>query len=956
MPWPCWPGLFCAPALRGKRPAYRPEVLSSAPFYSYSMPLSLSEVKDRAIRFAQEWQGETREHAEAKAFWGDFFTVFGVNRRRVATFEEPVKKLSGQQGFIDLLWKGTLLVEHKSRGKDLDKAVQQAKDYFPGLKDHELPKYILVSDFARFRLYDLDEGTSFDFGLEELHQHLHLFSFLTGYQKRQYQAEDPANIRAAELMGELHDALLRGGYHGHKLEVLLVRILFCLFAEDTAIFEKDAFREFLEAHTRPDGSDVGAQLAQFFSVLDQPHAERQRQLPAHLQQLPYVNGSLFTEFFPFPAFDEALREQLVRCTYFDWSRISPAIFGSLFQSVTDPVKRRNLGAHYTSEANILKVLQGLFLDELRQELTQAGQNRPRLNALHLRLEQLRFLDPSCGCGNFLVVTYRELRLLEQEILERLFADRRATGQTVDLALYARVQVDQAYGIEVEEFPARIAEVAMWLMDHQLNLRLSEAFGNLYLRLPLTRTARIVHGNALTTDWETVAPKDQLSYILGNPPFIGQRLQTVKQKAEVAAVANRLKSVGNLDYVSAWFLKAAQYMQDTHVKAAFVSTNSITQGEQVGTLWNEMMNRYGVKIHFAHRTFKWSNEARGNANVFCVIVGFGIDEPKQAILYDYATPKAAAQGRVVKQINPYLIEADSLVVTSRTKPISAVPPMVWGNKPTDGGHLVLSDEEKSELVAAEPAAAKYIRRFLGGQEFLYNEARWCLWLKDASPSELKAMPLVMERVGKVKQMRLESTKAATQKWAAYPQVFMEIRQPDTTYLALPEVSSENRTYIPIGFLEPEVIASNKLQMVPNGTPYLFGVMTSLMHMTWMRLVCGRLESRFSYSGTLVYNNFPFPPTPSAKQVAAVEAAAQLVLAARAQFPEESLATLYDPLTMPPALVKAHQTLDRAVDLCYRPAAFPTELSRLEFLFEQYRQLQAPLLPPAPKPGRKARPAV
>lgn len=338
------------------------------------MALSLSELKDRAIRFAQEWQGETREHAEAKAFWGDFFNVFGVNRRRVATFEEPVKKLSGQQGFIDLLWKGTLLVEHKSRGKDLDKAVQQAKDYFPGLKDHELPKYILVSDFARFRLYDLDEGTSYDFLLEELHQHLHLFSFLTGYQKRQYKDEDPANIKAAELMGELHDALLRDGYHGHKLEVLLVRILFCLFAEDTAIFEKDAFRLFLEEHTREDGSDVGAQLAQWFSVLDKAPDQRQRNLPAHLQALPYVNGSLFTEFFEFPAFDAVLREQLLRCTYFDWSRISPAIFGSLFQSVTDPVKRRNLGAHYTSEANILKVIQGLFLDELRQELAQAGTN------------------------------------------------------------------------------------------------------------------------------------------------------------------------------------------------------------------------------------------------------------------------------------------------------------------------------------------------------------------------------------------------------------------------------------------------------------------------------------------------------------------------------------------------------------------------------------------------------
>ncbi|TGE28179.1 class I SAM-dependent DNA methyltransferase [Hymenobacter metallicola] len=911
------------------------------------MPLSLSEIKDRAIRFAQEWQGETREHAEAKAFWGDFFNVFGINRRRVATFEEPVKKLSGQQGFIDLLWKGTLLVEHKSRGKDLDKAVQQAKDYFPGLKDHELPKYILVSDFARFRLYDLDEGSSFDFPLEQLHQHLHLFSFLTGYQKRQYQAEDPANIKAAELMGDLHDALLRGGYHGHKLEVLLVRILFCLFAEDTAIFEKDAFRAFLEEHTREDGSDVGAQLAQWFSVLDKAPDQRQRHLPVHLQVLPYVNGSLFTEFFEFPAFDKALREQLIRCTYFDWSRISPAIFGSLFQSVTDPVKRRNLGAHYTSEANILKVIQGLFLDELRQDLAQAGQNRHKLDQLHRRLEKLRFLDPSCGCGNFLVVTYRELRLLEQEILERQFADKVATGQTVDLALYARVQVDQAYGIEVEEFPARIAEVAMWLMDHQLNLRLSEAFGNLYLRLPLTRTAKIVHGNALTTDWETVAPKDQLSYILGNPPFIGSKLMTEGQRKELLAVAGpKLQGAGVLDYVAAWYLKAAQYVQGTAIRVALVSTNSITQGEQVSILWGEML-RLGMHIQFAHRTFKWSNEAKGNAQVFCVIVGFGTQAILPRRLFDYATVKSEPQELKAKNINPYLVDADNVIVGKRSKPLSNVPEISYGSMANDGGNLLLSDDEKDELLKKEPEAVQFIRPFVGAQEFINKIPRWCLWLIDASPSQIRSLPEVAKRVEAVRLYRKASKRAATAKLADLPSLFGEQRQPISEYILIPGVSSENRRYIPIGFMLPEAIASDLCRTIPSASIYHFGVLTSHMHMAWMRAVCGRLKSDFRYSGLLVYNNFPFPASPTAKQTAAVEAAAQQVLAARAQFPNESLATLYDPLTMPPALVKAHQQLDKAVDLCYRAAAFPTELSRLEFLFEQYRLLQAPLLPTAPK---------
>ncbi|UYZ59549.1 class I SAM-dependent DNA methyltransferase [Hymenobacter latericus] len=902
------------------------------------MALSLFEIKDRAIRFAQEWQGETREHAEAKAFWGEFFDVFGINRRRVATFEEPVKKLSGQQGFIDLLWKGTLLVEHKSRGKDLDKAVQQAKDYFPGLKDHELPKYILVSDFARFRLYDLDEETSFDFPLEELHQHLHLFSFLTGYQKRQYKAEDPANIRAAELMGDLHDALLRGGYTGHKLEVLLVRILFCLFAEDTAIFEKDAFRSFLEEHTRDDGSDVGTQLAQWFSVLDQRPQDRQRQLPAHLQQLPYVNGSLFTEFFPFPAFDAALREQLIRCTYFDWSRISPAIFGSLFQSVTDPIKRRNLGAHYTSEANILKVIQGLFLDELRQELAAAGQNRQKLDQLHRRLEKLRFLDPSCGCGNFLVVTYRELRLLEQEILERQFAAQVAKGQTVDLALYARVQVDQAYGIEVEEFPARIAEVAMWLIDHQLNLRLSEAFGNLYLRLPLTRTAKIIHGNALTTDWEQVAPKDQLTYILGNPPFIGSKLMTEQQRKELLAVTGpKLQGAGVLDYVAAWYLKAAQYIQGTAVKVALVSTNSITQGEQVSILWGEMLNRYGIHIQFAHRTFKWSNEARGNANVFCIIVGFGLDAPAVCRLFDYVTPRSEPQELRVKNINPYLVDAGNIVVASRSKPLAQIAPMRFGNMPLDGGNLILDEQEKEELLSAEPLAGKFIRPLIGAHEFLNNKHRWCLWLVDATPTDLKELPLVQKRIKLVKEFRESSTAPSTRKFALVPSLFRDTKQPTSTYLVIPLHSSESRRYIPIGFIEPHCIANNSCSIVPDANLYQFGVMTSAMHMAWVRQICGRLKSDFRYSKDLVYNNFPFPASPTPKQVAAVEAAAGQVLAARAQFPTESLATLYDPLTMPPALVKAHQQLDKAVDLCYRGAAFPTELSRLEYLFEEYRRL-------------------
>ncbi|MDQ2771016.1 MAG: class I SAM-dependent DNA methyltransferase, partial [Bacteroidota bacterium] len=836
------------------------------------MPLSLAELRHRAAAFAHEYADTASERAESQSFWRDFLDVFGQNRRRVAQFEVPVKKADGAQGFIDMFIPGKLIVEQKTLGRDLSKATQQARDYFPGLPDYKLPRYVLVSDFARFRLHDLDTGLESSFALAELPEQLHLFGFLSGYQAHATAPDDPANAEAAELMAALHDALLDGGYHGHALEVLLVRLLFCLFAEDTAILETDEFRAFLENHTAPDGSDLGPRLAQFFQTLDQAEATRAKALPAYLASLPYVNGALFREDFRFPAFTEATRAQLIRCTYFDWSRISPAVFGSLFQSIADPARRRTLGAHYTSEQNILKVIQPLFLDELRQELALAGNSRPKLDALHRRLETIHFLDPSCGCGNFLVVTYRELRLLEHEVLKRLLAPQLANGQTVNLSLYALVQVDQAHGIELEEFAARIAEVAMWLIDHQLNLQLSATFGNRYVRLPLVRTARIEIGNALQVDWESVAPKAQLTYILGNPPFVGSKLMTAGQRQDLLAVAGpKLPGAGVLDYVAGWYLKAARFIEGTAIRAAFVSTNSITQGEQVSILWGEMLNRYHMHIQYAHRTFKWNNEARGTAAVFCVIVGFGA-EKMPGRLFDYATPRSEPLELKVANINPYLVDAENIIIGKRSKPLSSVPPMLFGSMPIDGGHLLFNDEEREELLAQEPEATAYIKPFMGAAEFINGKSRWCLWLTNISPTELAKMPLVRARVAAVRAERLQSKREATRDLANMPSLFGFISQPNTDYLLVPGVSSENRRYIPIGFMPKEVVASNLVNTVPNATPYLFGILTSTMHMAWMRQICGRLKSDFRYSGTLVYNNYPFPPSPTPKQVAAVEAAA------------------------------------------------------------------------------------
>ncbi len=903
------------------------------------MPLSWNEIKSRAIAFSKEWEHESSEDAEAKTFWGEFFDVFGISRRRVATFEQAVKKGDSKQGFIDLLWKGMILIEHKSRGKDLEKAFQQAKDYFPGLKEHELPKYILVSDFDRFRLFDLETGANHEFQLSELSANVHLFGFIAGYQKRTYKDEDPVNIDAAERMGRLHDRLEEAGYTGHALEVYLVRILFCLFSEDTGIFERTQFQELIDTHTKPDGSDLALQLAQLFQTLNTPADKRLKTLDETLSVFPYVNGKLFEENLPLAAFDSKMRENLLLCCALDWSKISPAIFGSMFQAVMNPKERRNLGAHYTSEKNIQKVIKPLFLDELHSEFEKAKGNRNRLNELHRKIATLYFLDPACGCGNFLIISYRELRELELQILREL---NKGGQGFLDVREIMRVNVDQFAGIEYDEFPARIAEVAMWLIDHQMNMRVSNEFGQYFVRLPLSKAAKIVHGNALRVDWADVVPKEQLSYILGNPPFIGHHYQNAAQKGDMAHIFHKITGFGVLDYVSAWYYKAAEFIQNTKIKVGFVSTNSISQGEQAGLLWRPLLNEFKVKIHFAHRTFQWSNEARGKAAVHCVIVGFANFDTASKSLYEYQNIRGEPHQILVKRINPYLVDGADIVIPNRSTPLCDVPKMVWGNKPSDGGNLIFdTTEEKDEFLKIEPLAAKFIRPFLSGGDFINGKMRWCLWLKNAPPNELRELKEVMKRVEKVKESRLASVASATRNKALTPTLFAQISQPDSSYLAVPEVSSERRKYIPIAFLPAEIIASNKIQLISNASLYLFGIMTSEMHMTWMRYTCGRLKSDFSYSNTIVYNNFPFPITRIDAQKKKVEEAAQAVLDIRSKYPDSTLADLYDPVTMPPDLLKAHVALDKAVDLCYRSQAFANELSRIEFLFGLYEQYTAPM---------------
>ncbi len=913
------------------------------------MPLSLNEIRERARAFAREWAEDTSERAEAQSFWNDFFDVFGVNRRRVAVFEQKAQRFNGSRhGRIDVFWPGVMLAEHKSAGVDLDAAYQQATDYFAGLKDDELPRYVLVSDFRRFRLHDLDSGESVEFALADLHREIGRFGFISGYQTRSYKEEDPVNVQAAERMGRLHDALKAAGYEGHALELLLVRLLFCLFADDTGIFPRQAFHDLIAQRTSEDGADLGLWIGRLFQVLNTPRDRRQTTLDEQLAELPYVNGKLFEESLPLADFDAQMRNLLLDASALDWSRISPAIFGSMFQSVMDAKARRNLGAHYTSEKNILKLIGPLFLDGLKDELAKAGSDEKKLAQLHRRLATLKFLDPACGCGNFLVIAYRELRELELEILKRQFA--RQQSVLAHVQDHVLVDVDQFFGIEIEEFPAQIAQVAMWLMDHQMNLRVSQQFGENVVRLPLKKSATIVHGNALRMDWNDVVPAGELDYILGNPPFIGKQNKNSAQKADIASIFAGVKGAGELDYVACWYLKAARYTAGTNIYTAFVSTNSVTQGEQPGILWSEL-RKHGIEIHFAHRTFKWSNEGRMNAAVHCVIVGFSAQKLQPKRLFDYASANAEPNEVTANFINAYLVDGPDVLLASRTNPICDVPSMVYGSKPTDGGHLLLTKEERAALVAEEPQAAKFLRRFVGADEFLYSTLRYCLWLVNASPNELKACPAVLERVDGVRQMRLDSPKAPTRKLAAQPTVFAEIRQPSSQYLLIPGHTSENRGVIPFGYELPETICSNANFLIAGAGRYHFGVMQSTMHMAWVRNVCGRLKSDYRYSAGIVYNNFPWPEITDPKHRAAIETAAQAVLDTRAQFPDATLADLYDPLTMPPALVKAHAALDKAVDAAYlaaekaagrKPPRLTTDAERVAFLFERYQALTS-LLP-------------
>jgi hypothetical protein len=935
--------------------------------------LSWNEIKTQAIQFSRRWASETREQAEKQTFWNEFFLVFGIPRRTVASFEEPVERIKHTYGFIDLLWKGKLLVEHKSAGASLEAAEAQAFDYIQDLQSSgrgdDVPRYILLSDFRRFALYDLEPDDQLDlplfrglrfhrteFPLSELHRNIRDFAFIPGYKVHSSKPQDPLNLKAVAIMGALHDTLKAGGYTGHDLERFLVRILFCLFAEDTGIFEPESFKLYVENRTHPDGNDLGARLAELFETLDCPIEDRQQNLDDTLKSFPYVNGELFRERLRFAAFNGPMRKAMIEAAAFDWSRISPAIFGALFQEVMEDPDRRKIGAHYTSERDILKVIQPLFLDALRAEFESirsdaSTRRRARLDDFRLRLTQLRFLDPACGCGNFLVIAYRELRALELDVLREQHGEQQQLSFD-EVNRLSQVDVHQFYGIEIGEWPVRIAEVALWLMDHQSNLRILEAFSQPFVRLPLRNSPHIHHGNALRMDWNDLLPGAECSYVLGNPPFVGAMWMSVKQHDDVKITAPQVRNVGILDYVCGWYFKAADYIQGTSIGVGFVSTNSLSQGEQVAILWMNLFDQYNLSINFAYTTFPWESEARGKAHVHVIIVGFATAPAQEKLIFDRSADDKITT-RQVTNISPYLVEGPNLCIPNRSSPLCAVPPIRFGSMPRDGGHLLISEEQYRELQVNEPTACEFIRPYTGADDFLNGGRRFCLWLGNSTPAQIESMPTVKERLKQVRQYRMESKAASTRKAADTPGFFVQLAQPTKGYLLIPRVSSERRRYVPMAFRSATVIANDQVLTIEGAESYQFGVLTSTMHMAWVRRITGRLKSDLRYSKDIVYNNYPWPQNPTPAHKAKVEELAQAVLDARALYPDSTLAQLYDPLTMPSELVHAHQRLDRAVERCYRPEPFASDRERVEFLFALYEKLTAPLLPAAPRVRRRRR---
>ncbi len=897
------------------------------------MTLSNLTMHERAEEFVEIHQSDTYEKGQAQMYWRDFFHIFGIDIHRVVVFEEAVKKFDGSQGFIDVFWKGKLLIEHKSLGKNLNAAYAQALEYLDQLPENEVPEYIIVSDFQRIRVTNLITKEETEIHITQLPSKIHLFHFI--YTENIDESPQlQLNLEASKLLADLHEEILKENYDEHHLELFMVRILFCLYAEDTNIFKPKQFKKLITRSNEP--YRVGEDIQLLFRILDQKPEDRQHNLPEEFMEFPYVNGQLFTEPIVPPIFNKSTVEKLIRACNFDWSSINPSIFGSLFQNVVDPKVRRYLGAHYTSEDNINKVINTLFLNDLWEEYYQSKNNKNKLRLLHEKIGNLKFLDPACGCGNFLIITYKQLRELEYKIL-KILLDEDDSQLHFNASDLTKVKIDNFYGIEIEDFPARVAQVAMWFTQHQMDINL-ESLKIHKDNLPLKSSPHIYIDNALELDWKEILPPADNVYILGNPPFRGSSLQSDEQKEDMKKVFDGFKKLKSLDYVCAWYKKATEYIQNTNIECCFVSTNSICQGEQSSILWGQLHEKYDLSINFAHTTFKWSNESRDKAAVYVIIIGFSTHDRSVKKLFKY--PKINSkiyEEYKVNHINNYLMDYKDVYIKTRSTPLCNIPKMQWGVQPRDGGNLLLTPDERVELLEKEPDAEKWIRPLASAKEFLNNKERYCLWLDGIAPTDLINLPEIRKRVENVRDFRKESKAESTRKYAEYPTLFVQRNNPKTDYILVPISTSENREYVPISYVNRNVIPNNSVSLIPTDDKYIMGIIMSKMHMTWMKYVCGRLKSDYRYSATLVYNNFPFPENVDDNKKDNIISQVEIILNVRSNYPNESLANLYHPLLMPYDLRKAHEKLDNLVDKAYSKNKFRDDDERMKFLFDLYNQL-------------------
>lgn len=926
------------------------------------MPISAKEQRQAAKEFVELWNDKGfDEKGETQSFWLSLLRdVYGVEKpEEFVEFEKRVK--DGTTNFIDVYIPSTkVLIEQKARTKDLDKQIkqsnglmqtpyQQAKRYVADLPVSQHPRWIITCNFQNFHVYDLENPTAepLRIKLADLEKDAYLLNLLVERSDSLLQKETELSIKAGELVGRLYDELYKEYENPEKpesaraLNMLCVRIVFCLYAEDAGLFgSRLQFHDYLKSVPVDYTRDA---LIKLFRVLDQKPEERDPYLSESLKVFPYVNGGLFAdENVEIPRITPKIRDLLLANASegFDWSQISPTIFGAVFESTLNPETRRKGGMHYTSIENIHKTIDPLFLEDLQEELIEikAEQNvkerNARLAAFQEKLGSLTFFDPACGSGNFLTETYISLRKLENDALRTVYPNKTLFAAD-EKERIVKVSINQFYGIEINDFAVTVAKTALWIAESQMMRETEDVLQTTLQFLPLKSYANIVEGNALRLDWEEVFPKENASYIMGNPPFIGYSLQSAEQKKDMLTIyadekGKPYKTAGKIDYVSCWYFKAAQYVKGTSVRAAFVSTNSITQGEQVASVWKPLYERFGIHIDFAYRTFRWDSEASLMAHVHCVIVGFSAasnDKPKR--IFEGET------SFVVDNINAYLIDAPDVFITSRQKVLCDVPEMRAGNRPTDGGHLFIEADQIEDFLKREPNSAPYIKKVIGAREYINSTDRYCLWLVGVSPKDLRTMPLVMERISKVRETRLASPDLGAQKLADVPALFRETQNPDS-YIVVPRHSSENRNYIPLGFLDNNTIATDAVMIIPDATLYHFGILTSSVHMAFMRAFCGRLKSDYRYSKDVVYNNFPWPEeTPELN--AEISATAQGILTARANYPESSLADLYDDLCMPPDLRKAHQANDAAVLRAYGLSVKASESEIVAELIKRYLSL-------------------